>query len=126
MILTLRILSFVVGVALIVAPSFLLLQFGYGVGEPPAYNEVIFFLPTLGIGLLLGGGLVLAGTKRLVAGASTPMLRFITGGLIIISFLAIVIAGFSGSVTRVVSPVVIVIEMIAFVVFVYPAKHFKN
>jgi hypothetical protein len=126
MILLLRILSFVVGVALIAAPSFLLLQFAYGIGEPPAHNEIHFFLPTLGIGLLLGGGLVLAGAPRLEAGASTPTLRVIAGGLLFISFCVVALMGFSGSVTRVISPMVMLIELITFFAFVYPAKRFET
>jgi hypothetical protein len=126
MILVLRVLSFAVGVALIAAPSFLLLQFAYGVGEPPAHNEVLFLLPTLGIGLLIGGGLALVGAPRLVAGASTPALRVIAGGLICISFGVVALMGFSGSVTRVISPMVMFIELMVFFAFIYPAKRFEN
>ena len=49
--------------------SFLLLQFAYGVGVPPAKGEVAMFLPAIGIGLLLGGGLLLVGLPQTVSGA---------------------------------------------------------
>ena len=50
-------------------PAFLLLQFAYGVGEPPAKGEVAMFLPVIGIGLLLGGGLLLVVLPQTVSGA---------------------------------------------------------
>jgi len=126
MIPTLRILSLVIGTALAVAPSFLLLQFAYGVGEPPAKGEVAFFLPVVGIGLLLGGGLLLVGLPRLVSGATTPALRVLAGALLIFSALVLALVGFSGVVTRVISPFILFLELSAFWAFVYPAKLFQG
>jgi len=126
MIPTLRILSLLIGAALVVAPSFLLLQFAYGVGEPPTKGEVAFFLPTIGIGLFLGGGLLLVGLPKLVSGATTPALSVLSGALIVFSALAVAFFGFSGSVTRMVSPFILFLEFFAFWAFVYPAKFFQG
>lgn len=125
MIPSLRILSFLIGAALAVVPSFLLLQFAYGVGEPPAKGEIAFFLPTIGIGLFLGGGLLLVGLPKFVSGATTPALRGLSGALIVFSALAVAFLGFSGSVTKMVSPIILFLEFVAFWVFVYPAKFFQ-
>ncbi|HRL78009.1 MAG TPA: hypothetical protein PLC86_20210 [Candidatus Accumulibacter phosphatis] len=78
-----RVVLLIAGIALVIAPSFLLLQFAYGVGEPPAQNQMAFFAPTLGIGIVLGGGLVLVGVPRLVAGATTPIMRVLAGAMLI-------------------------------------------
>ncbi len=126
MIPTLRILLLLIGAALAVAPSFLLLQFAYGVGEPPAKGENAFFLLTIGIGFFLGGGLLLVGLPKLVSGATTPVLRALSGALIVFSALAVAFLGFSGSVTKMVSPFVLFLEFVAFWVFIYPAKFFQN
>lgn len=58
-----------ISAALAMTSSFLLLQFAYGVGVPPAKGEVAMFLPAIGIGLLLGGGLLLVGLPQTVSGA---------------------------------------------------------
>ena len=126
MIPTLRVLSLFIGAALVAAPSFLLLQFAYGVGEPPTKGDVAFFLPTIGIGLFLGGGLLLVGLPKLVSGATTPALSVISGVLIALSALVVAFFGFSGSVTRMVSPFVLFLELFVFWVFVYPANFFPR
>ena len=126
MIPALRFVSFIIGVALVASPSFLLLQFAYGVGEPPNNSEIAFFLPTLGIGFLLGGGLVLVGLPRLLAGALTPTMRVLSGTMIFVSAFALIVVGFSGSVTRIVSPVVLLTELFAFYTFIYPANFFLS
>lgn len=111
---------------MVIAPSFLLLQFAYGVGEPPSQNQVAFFVPTLGIGLVLGGGLVLVGLPRVVAGATTPIMRVLSGAMLITSAVLLAALGFSGSITKIVSPLILLSELVAFLFFVYPAKRFSQ
>jgi hypothetical protein len=124
--LTIRAVLLIVGIAVVIAPSFLLLQFAYGVGEPPSQNQVAFFVPTLGIGLVLGGGLVLVGLPRVVAGATTPIMRVLSGAMLITSAVLLAALGFSGSITKIVSPLILLSELVAFLFFVYPAKRFSQ
>lgn len=128
MIAVLRVLSFVTGVALAAAPSYLLLLFSHGVGEPPAlYELILFLLVPLAFGLVLGGGLLLVGFPRVVAGPRTPNGRLAAGVLLVASALLVAfVGGFSGSVTRVASPAILTIELVAFLAFIWPAKSFPK
>lgn len=126
MILGIRVVLLIVGIAMVAAPSFLLLQFAYGVGEPLDQNEIAFFIPTLGIGIALGGGLVLVGLPRLVAGATTPVMRVLAGAMLVASAALLASFGFSGSVTRIITPLILLFELLAFLVFIYPAKRFSQ
>jgi hypothetical protein len=128
MIVALRIFFFVTGLALVAAPSHLLLQFAHAVGEPPAPDEKLnFFLLPLAAGLVLGGGLLLVGLPRLVAGSTTPAWRLAAGALLVTSaFLIAFVAGFSGSVTRIATPAILFVELLAFLAFIWPAKSFQE
>jgi hypothetical protein len=126
MTLGIRVVLLIVGIAMVTAPSFLLLQFAYGVGEPPDHNEVAFFLPTLGVGMVLGSGLVLVGIPRVVAGATTPIMRALAGAMLIASAVSLTALGFSGSLTKIVTPVLLILELVAFLVFIFPAKRFSK
>lgn len=127
MIAVLRFLSFATGIALVVAPSYLMLLFAHGVGEPPAPNEtLLFLLAPLTVGLGLGGGLLLVGLPRVVAGPRTPNGQLAAGALMVLSALLIAfVGGFSGSVTRITNPVFLLVELVAFLVFIWPARTFK-
>lgn len=120
-----RFIAFALGAALTVAPSFLLLQFAYGVGEPPDEGSLAFFIPTILIGLVLGLGPLLIGIPKLVAGPRTPTYQLLAGVLLAVSIGCILLfVGFNGTVTRVVSPVVLVVEVALFALFIWPAKLF--
>lgn len=126
MVVLLRILSLLVGCLLTLAPSFLMLQFAYGVGEPPTPEDsVTFFLPLLLVGLGFGLGPLLIGLPKLVAGPRTPVLRVITGILLGVSACGFFLVGFGGTRTIVLVPALLVFEAVAFVVFIWPAKPFS-
>lgn len=127
MIAVLRFLSFATGIALVAAPSYLLLLFAHGVGKAPASSEtLLFLLAPFTVGLVLGGGLLLVGLPGVVAGPSTPNGQLAAGALMVLSasLLAFVV-GFSGSVTRFTTPVFLLAELVIFLVFIWPAKSFK-
>ena len=127
MIASLRIVSFLAGVVLMVFPSLLFLQIGYGVDESPSYRVSIWSLFPIGMGLVLGGGLLLAGLPKVVVGPARPVAQFIAGILIAVSsatFLFFV--GFSGSVTKIASPAILFLEAVVFGVFVWPAVKFRQ
>ena len=121
-------LSFLAGVALAAAPSYLLFWFAYGVGEPPEPGEAWrFLIAPICVGLFLGGGLLLVALPRLVAGARSPTARLVTGALIVLSAAVVAhVGGFSGSVTRLTNPVILLIEFVVFLVFIWPARSFKK
>src|SRR5688572_19888642 len=127
MIALLRALSFIAGLALLAAPSFLLLQFAYGVGEPPESQASAFFLLLLPVcmGFILGGGLLLAGLPHLVLGPRRPTMRLVAGLLMVTSAGVVVLfGGFSGSVTKIATPAVLLLNALAFLAFVWPARAF--
>lgn len=128
MLTVLRFISLALGCVLTMAPSFLALQFAYGVGEPPETESYfVFFGPLLVIGLLFGLGPLLIGLPKVVAGSKTPKARLLAGVLLAISIAGILLIGFSGSVTRITSPVILLIEAILFAIFIWPAKpYFAN
>jgi hypothetical protein len=127
MILALRVLSCLAGLALAAAPSSLLLMFAHGVGEPPHPDDLgHFLLAPIGLGLVLGGGLLLVALPRLVAGARTPAARIVAGALIVLSAACVAFAGFSGSVTRITNPAILLIECAIFLVFIWPARTFQK
>lgn len=128
MLTVLRLISLALGCVLTVGPSFLALQFAYGVGEPPeAESYFVFFGPLLVVGLLFGLGPLLIGLPRIVAGPKTQKARLLAGVLLAISIAGILLIGFSGSVTRITSPALLFIEAILFAIFIWPAKpYFAN
>ncbi len=127
MIVALRVLSLLTGVALAAAPSYLLLLFAYGVGEPPAPDELWRFLfAPLGVGLVLGGGLLLVALPRLVSGARSPTAQVAVGALLVLSASVVAFFGFSGTVTRFTNPTILLIEFVIFLVFVWPARSFAE
>jgi hypothetical protein len=124
----LRLISFVVGCALTLAPMYLLVSFSYAVGEPPSSESKgfgYFALPLIG-GVALGGGLLLAGLPNLVIGPMRPVFRSIAAVLLVISVVAVSFIGFDGSVTAILCPFILLLNAAAFFFFVYPAKHFSN
>lgn len=126
--LILRLISFIVGSMLTLAPLLLLLSFSYGVGEPPSSDTKglrYFALPLLA-GAALGGGLLLVGMPNLVIGPIRPVFRNIAAIMLVVSAVAIFSIGFSGSVTAIVVPLVLLVNATAFFYFVYPAKRFSS
>ena len=123
----LRVVLLIVGIAMVVQPWFIYLLFAYGVGEPPGFNlaGLLVFIITGCWGIIQGGGLVLIGLPRVVAGASTPTMRVLAGALLIASAIVLVLLGFSGSFTKIASPLVLLLELLAFLIFIYPAKRFS-
>ncbi len=124
----LRVISFVVGGALTLAPLYLLVSFSYAVEEPPSSESNgfgYFALPLLG-GVALGGGLLLTGLPNLVTGPMRPVFRSIAAVLLVVSVLAVSFIGFNGSVTAILCPFILLLNAAAFFYFVYPAKHFSN
>lgn len=108
-------------------PSWALLHFAYGVDDSPSFQNWIWFLVPIGMGLVLGGGLLLAGLPKIVVGSTRPIAQAIAGILIAISaatFLFFV--GFSGSVTKIASPAILFLEAVIFGVFVWPAVRFRQ
>jgi len=124
----LRVVLLIVGIAMVVQPWFIYLAFAYGVGEPPGFNLAGFLVfSIMGCwGIVQGGGLVLIGLPRVVAGASTPTMRVLAGALLIASAVVLMLLGFSGSFTKIASPIVLFLELLAFLVFIYPAKRFSQ
>jgi hypothetical protein len=121
-----RLISFVLGCILIVAPAFLVLAFAYGVGEPPeTIDAFAFYLLPLVIGLIFGMGPLLIGFPKLVAGPNKPKMRVAAGAFLVISFAGLLMVGFSGSVTQVVTPAALLVEVALFAIFIWPAKHFS-
>lgn len=128
MLTVLRLTSLVLGCALTLAPSFLALQFAYGVGEPPeAERYFAFFGPLLVVGLLFGLGPLLIGLPKVVAGSKTPKTRLLAGVFLAISIAGTLLIGFSGSITRITSPAILLIEVVLFAIFIWPARpYFAN
>ena len=121
----LRLISFVLGCAITVAPAFLTLAFACGVEEPPESTVAFgFYLLPLAIGLIFGMGPLLIGFPKLVAGPTRPKMRLTAGAFLAISIAGLLWVGFGGSVTRVVTPVALLFEVALFAVFIWPAKHF--
>lgn len=109
------------------APSYLILQFAYGVGEPPkAENYFVFFGPLLCLGLVFGLGLLLIGFPKLISGQRTPVSRVFAGVLLIVSAGGLLLVGVDGSMTRIVTPVFLLFEIVLFAVFVWPARPFAT
>ena len=115
------------GLLLTVSPVIAFLMFAYGVGEPPRATPLefaVFALPLLP-GVALGGGLVLVGLPKLVAGKTRPRTRVAAGLLLVVSTVAHLALGFDGTVTAIIGPLAIVLNAAAFLLFVYPAKAFS-
>ncbi len=122
----LRLVSFLFGCALLVAPSAVFLGFSYAVGEPPEDTFSFLFPELVGFGVLLGGGLILVGIPRLVMGPARPWFSQTAGLLLGLSALATIFAvGFSGEIPRIASPLVLLVELLAFYAFVFPAHSFS-
>ena len=121
----LRLISFVLGSAITLAPAFLALAFAYGVGEPPETTLAFaFYLLPLGIGLIFGIGPLLIGFPKLVAGPEKPRMRVAAGAFLAISIVGLLRVGFDGSVTRVTTPIALLIEAALFGVFIWPLNIF--
>ena len=121
-----RLISFLLGCAITLAPAFLALVIAYGVGEPPETTVAFaFYLMPLGIGLIFGLGPLLIGFPELVAGPKKPRMRIAAGAFLAISIVGLLMVGFDGSVTRVTTPTALLIEAALFGVFIWPAKHFS-
>lgn len=121
----LRFVSFLLGCAITVAPTYLTLAFAYGVGEPPETAVAFaFYLLPLAIGLIFGIGPLMIGCPKLVAGPQKPRMRVAAGTFLAISIAGVLMLGFGGSVTRVVTPIALLVEAVLFAVFIWPAKNF--
>ena len=121
----LRLILFVLGCAITVAPAYLILVFAYGVGEPPETTVAFaFYLLPLVIGLIFGMGPLMIGFPKLVAGPEKPRMRVAAGAFLSISIAGLLMVGFGGSVTRVVTPIALLVEAVLFAVFIWPAKYF--
>jgi len=123
MIPTLRTISFVLGCLFVVAPSFVLFAMAAMLGEPYEVNQWRLFLPTLALGLVMGGGLLFASLLPYLSGIASNVGRAFVGLLIFLSAISICIfLGFVGSVSKIVSPFVLLFELAVFYLFVFPAK----
>ncbi len=121
----LRVLCLCVGTLLFVAPLVLALGFAYGVGEPPTKGEgLLFALPMLIAGGMIGTGPILVGLPHVVVGQRNRTMQQIAAMMLALSASAIVWIGFSGSVTAIAGPAILAIEAVAFYCFVYPARKF--
>ncbi|MFC0710379.1 hypothetical protein [Azorhizophilus paspali] len=122
----LRLISLLLGCALIVVPPYLLRLFASSLGEHlEARTFSSFLAPTLTIGLALGSGPLLIGLPRLVAGSRTPGTRIIAGLLMLVSGAGFLTIGFDGYLTQVFTPAVLLIEAILFTFFIWPAWRFS-
>ena len=129
MIKLLRFFSLCLGCTLTIAPSLLMLQFAYGVGDPPKdMTETLLYLAiTLFGGLVLGAGLLLVGLPNLVVGAQNPKFRWLGGLLLFLSVIILIfIVGVSGTVTEKVSPFLVLLQCAVFGVFIWPARNFQK
>ena len=127
MIPSLRVVSFLVGVVLVLFPTWLLIQFTYGVDESPSLQGWIWFFLPIGMGLVLGGGLLLAGLPKVVEGPARPVAQVIAGFWLAASAaMFLFFVGFSGSVTKIASPAILLLEAVVFAVFVWPAPRFHR
>ena len=123
-----RFISFATGSVLAVAPMLLLLWFSYSVGEPPRSHPkgFTFFAAPLLAGFILGGGLLLVGLPKLVAGAKRTGTRIVAAILLVASAVALVRIGFGSPVVAVFGVFALLVNAIAFYHFVYPARRFGN
>lgn len=123
MLILLRVFSLLAGILLVAAPSFLLLRFAYGVGEPPPTERYLsFFSETFMVGCGLGLGLVFVGFPGLASGSRTPVMRIITGLLLTASAAAFLAVGFEGTINRFAVPAILTLQALSFYHFIFPAN----
>ncbi|MCG2575471.1 hypothetical protein LZ012_00520 [Dechloromonas sp. XY25] len=121
----LRLLALLLGTALTLAPTVLLLL-SHGTGQLPAGRKLFDLLaPLLVIGLAFGLGPLLLALPRLVAGDRTPAARLVAALLLLVSAGGLVLSGMGGLAGLLPAVLGLLAEGVLCAVFVWPARRFS-
>lgn len=121
----LRVLAFLLGCAVVVAPPFFVLSLAYSLGEPPE-DLIAFLMEPVLVGLIFGAGPLMIGLPSLVAGGKRPIVRAIAAALLGVSMAGFIVLGIEGSVTLIVTPLALLLEALLFASFIWPAPRFPD
>jgi hypothetical protein len=121
----LRVLAFLLGCAVVVAPPFFVLSLAYSLGEPPE-DLIAFLMEPVLVGLIFGAGPLMIGLPSLVAGGKRPIIRAIAAALLGVSMAGFIVLGIEGSVTLIVTPLALLLEALLFASFIWPAPRFPE
>lgn len=121
----LRVLAFLLGCAVVLAPPFFVLTLAYSLGEPPE-DLLAFLMEPVLVGLIFGAGPLMVGLPSLVAGGKRPIMRAIAAALLGVSMAGFIVLGVEGSVTLVVTPLALALEALLFASFIWPAPWFPD
>ncbi len=126
MIALLRLLALLLGTALTLAPTGLLL-FSHGGGELPSGSKLFDLLaPLLVIGLAFGLGPLLLGFPRLVGSDTNPAMRLAVALLLLISAGGMVLIALGGQASLILAVPGLLLEGVLFAVFIWPARRFAE